>query len=260
MEKGRRGGRGEVGRACTPGDNGGGKWRECVWERREVGWPPGAGARVRGPEVQAGKRRFTAVLVTRDEGETTWKRARLVEEGVRRAGAGMRDGRDGTVSDSAGSVDAWVAPSAGLKLIMASAEIPRARVCGRKMAQASRVGELPLVGAGAKAGDRCGRIIVPVKTMGKGACGRGSVADGQDIELVRSFEVPAGGKRRRWGDGRGIFVRPTCVYYVGENEREGKSLGDGGARLGALGGLAVPLPQLDGASADETVLGGRMRR
>ena len=75
MEKGRRGGRGEVGGACTPGDNGGGKWRECGWERHEVGWPPGAGARVRGPAVQAGKRRFTTVLVTRAKGERTWKRA-----------------------------------------------------------------------------------------------------------------------------------------------------------------------------------------
>ncbi len=75
MEKGRRGGRDEVGRACTPGDNGGGMWRECVWERRDVGWPPGAGARVKGPAVQAGKRRFTAVLVTRAKGERTWKRA-----------------------------------------------------------------------------------------------------------------------------------------------------------------------------------------
>jgi hypothetical protein len=259
VEERRRGGRGEVERTCTPGVDGGGKWREFVWERREVGWPPGAGARVRGQEVQAGKRRFTTVLVMREEGERTWKRARVAEEGVRRAGAGMRDGRDGTVSDSAGSVDAWVAGSTGLKLIMAPAEIPRARVCGQKRAPASHVGELPLVGAGAKAGDRCGRIIVPVKTMGKGACGRGSVADGQDIELVRSFEVPAGGKRRRWGDGRGIFVRPVWVHDVGENEREGKALGDGGARLGARGGLAVPLPQLDGASADENDLGGRKR-
>jgi hypothetical protein len=156
VEESRHGGRGEVGRTCTPDVDRGGKWRECVWERREVGWPTGAGARVRGPEVQAGKRRFTAVLVTREEGETTWKRAHLVEEGVRRAGAGMRDGRDWTVSNSAGSVDAWVATSAGLKLIISSAEIPRARVCGRKMAPASRVGELPLVGAGASAGDECG--------------------------------------------------------------------------------------------------------
>jgi hypothetical protein len=119
-----------------PGVGRGGKWRECVWERREVGWPPGAGSQVWGPEVQVGKRRFTAALVTRAEGERTWKRECVVEEGVRRAGAGMRDGRDGTVSDSAGSVDAWVTGSTGLKLIIASAKIPRARVRRLKMAPA----------------------------------------------------------------------------------------------------------------------------
>jgi hypothetical protein len=118
-----------------------------------------------------------------------------MEAGVREAAwAGMRDGRDGTMSNSAWSVDAWVTGNTGLKLITASAKTPCARARGQKMAPESRVCELPLVGAGANDGDGCSRIIVQVKTIGKGAHTRGSVADGPDVELLRSFESQSGGK------------------------------------------------------------------
>jgi hypothetical protein len=69
VEERRHGGRGEVGRTCTPGVGRGGKWRECVWERRKVGWPSGAGARVRGPEVQAVDRPFIVLAETKPRGK-----------------------------------------------------------------------------------------------------------------------------------------------------------------------------------------------
>ena len=91
------------------------------------------------------------------------------------------------------------------------ARVERANWGGRILSPESRVCELSLVHAGAYDGDGCRIIIiiVPAKTIGKGAHTRGSVTDGQDVELPMSFEVRAGDERQCRGDGVESFTGST---------------------------------------------------
>ena len=50
---------------------------------------------------------------------------------------------------------------------------------------------------------------MPAKTIGKGARTRGSVTDGQDVELPMSFEVRAGDEGQCRGDGVESFTGST---------------------------------------------------
>ena len=88
---------------------------------------------------------------------------------------------------------------------------------GRILSPESRVCELSLVHAGAYVGDGCRIIIiiVPAKTIGKGAHTRGSVTDGQDVELPMSFEVRAGDERQCRGDGVESFTGSTWEMASG---------------------------------------------
>ena len=69
--------------------------------------------------------------------------------------------------------------------------------------------------AGAHDGDGCRIIIVPAKTIGKGARTRDSVTDGQDVELPMSFEVRAGDERQCRGDGVESFTGSTWEMASG---------------------------------------------
>jgi len=132
-------------------------------------------------------------------------------------------GRRVTVADQSAADSVTHAPPAA----RVNVKGPCARARRKKLAPESSVCELSLVDAGANDGDGCRIIIVPATTIGKGARTRGSVTNGQDVELPMSFEVRAGDKRSQGGRSGEFYrvdmgdgVRNTCIAFCNTRRPE----------------------------------------